>query len=154
MQHRTTDETIVLGIEAECSNAVLRDKIEKRFRLRGRIRKAIAEGMGTEDYGVIQVDSQSFEIDKNNSNIIICKITLSVHHFSTDVEINMQSAERGYSKPVTKLIQSCNDGTLASVKSCTQYTTLYTVHCTLYIHLDPLHICLKLRLHKYIHTLY
>ena len=102
-----------MEIVAECSSLRQRQKIQRRFGLRGKIRRAIAEGMGTEDYGTIQVDSQSIEIDRYK---ITCQVTLSVHHFSRDVEINMASNEKGYSKPVTKLIQSCNNGTLASVK--------------------------------------
>ena len=115
------DETIVLCITAECPNLKERKRIQKRYRLRGKIRQAIAEGMGTEDYGTIQVDSQSLDIDRNN---ISCQVTLSVHHFSKDIEINMQSNEKRYSSTVTKLIESCNDGTLASVK-CTRVLQIY-----------------------------
>ena len=90
-----------------------RRKVQKRFRLRGQIRRAIAEGMGTDDYGTIQIDSQSLGIDRTQ---VSCQVTLSVHHFSKDIQINMNSNEKGYSPPVTRLIQSCNDGTLATVK--------------------------------------
>ena len=100
---------------AECPNLRKRRQIQRRFRLRGKIRRAIAEAMGTADYGTVQVDSQSLETDGNNIN---CEITISIHHFNTDIEINMQSHEQlqGHSGPVTKLIESCNNGTLASVK--------------------------------------
>ena len=82
--------------------------------MRGQIRRAVAEGMGSEDYGTIQVDSQS--LDMSSPTTVSCQVTLSVHHFSKDITINMKSNEKGYSKPVTKLIESCNNGTLASVK--------------------------------------
>ena len=58
----------------------------------------------------IQIDSQSLDIQ------VSCQVTLSVHHFSKDIQINMNSNEKIYSPPVTRLIQSCNDGTLATVK--------------------------------------
>ena len=43
------DETLVLCINAEYPNYE-RKRIQKRYRLRGKIRQAMAEGMGTEDY--------------------------------------------------------------------------------------------------------
>ena len=104
------DESIILRIKAECKSLHQRKQIQPRFRLRRKIRKAIAEAMGTDNYNSIQVDSQELQIGLKT---IVCKVTISVHHFSTDVEIKSTS-NKGYSKPVTKLIDGCKSGTLAT----------------------------------------
>ena len=102
----------MLDIVADCTSIALRRAVEKRFRLRRKIRKALAETMGNEDYGTIQIDSQWLEIEHQK---VICRITISVHHFSQAIEINIQSpTSRGHSKPVTRLIKGCNNGTLAT----------------------------------------
>ena len=95
------DETIMLEITADCKSVPLRKLVQRRFRLRRRIRLAIAETMGQDDYGTIQLDSLWLEIDVKK---VICRITISVHHFNRTVQIT-QNTKSGYSKPVSQLIK-------------------------------------------------
>lgn len=100
----------MLDIVADCSSIALRRQVEKRFRLRQKIRQAVAETMGSEDYGTIHIESQWLEIALKK---VICRTTIGVHHFSQAIEIRSTSS-KGHSKPVTQLIEGCENGTLAT----------------------------------------
>ena len=105
------DETITLRVTTECKTLAQRKQVQPRFRLRNKIRKAIAESMGFEGNSRVQIDSLAMKIDLKR---IDCDITLSIHHFNKSIEIK-QSQEKGFSQPMTKLIDAVNKGTVARV---------------------------------------
>ena len=103
----------MLRVTVECKTLAQRKLVQPRFRLRGKIRKAIAETLGLQDKGRVQIDSTNLKIDVKK---IICDLTISVHHFSENVVEIKATNEKGYSRQVLKLVDGVKNGTLAEVK--------------------------------------
>ena len=82
------DDSITLKIDVSCSTLEQRKEIQKRFRLRNRISKSIAETMGLRHFSQIEIDSQMFDIDFKN---ISCIIVLSIYQLGNSKLINAKT---------------------------------------------------------------
>ena len=107
----------MLRINVICATYQQRKAIQKRFRLITKLRRAIAETMGTDaaNYDTVHIDSQSMKIDVKE---ITCDIIVRVHHFSSSVHLKVSSTNidaAAHSLPVSKLADGCENGILADV---------------------------------------